>query len=115
MKQAVVAVLKTTPQKVLEDISTLMEMAGVREALRPNAPTVLKDNISWHHPFLSANTTPWQLEGAIRALRAAGFSDLIALHNSTVVTRPDKGLRLNRLAPIYLEYRIPEKHNFLPR
>ena len=114
MKRAVVAILKTTPERVFEDIRKLMEMAGVKEALKAEATTILKDNISWHFPFLSANTTPWQLEGTIRGLKAAGFSDLVAVHNNTVVTNPFKGGRLNKLEPIYRRYGIPEKYNFLP-
>ena len=114
MKKPVVAILKTTPGRVLEDIPRLMEMAGIKEALKANATTILKDNISWHFPFLSANTTPWQLEGTIRGLRAAGLSDLVAVHNNTVVTNPFKGARLNKLEPVYRRYEIPEKYNFLP-
>ncbi len=90
-----------------------MEMARVREALKAQATTILKDNISWHFPFLSANTTPWQLEGVIRGLKAVGFSDLVAVHNNTVVTDPFKGGRLNKLEPIYRQHGIPEKYNFL--
>ena len=108
-----VAILKTAPQTVLEDIPRLMEMAGVRKALAPEAATILKDNISWHLPMLSANTTPWQLEGAIRGLQAAGFSGLVAVHNNTVVTDPVKGVRLNRLEAVYRRYGIPETFNFL--
>ncbi len=115
LKKAVVALLKTTPEKVLEDIPKLIEMAGVKEALQARATTILKDNISWHLPFLSANTTPWQLEGAILGLKAGGFSDLIAVHNDTVVTDPFKGGRLNKLEPIYRRYGIPEKYNCLPQ
>ena len=115
MEKATVAILRTTPQKVFEDIPRLMEMAGVRQALKTQATTILKDNISWHFPFLSANTTPWQLEGVIRGLKAAGFSDLVAVHNNTVVTDPFKGGRLNKLEPIYQQHGIPEKYNFLPQ
>ena len=105
--------MRTTPLKVFEDIANLMEMAGLREALRAHNTTILKDNISWHFPFLSANTTPWQLEGAIRGLRAAGFSDLVAVHNNTVVTNPFKGIRLNKLGSVYRRFGIAEKYNFL--
>ena len=111
--KSLVAILKTTPPKVLEDIPRLLEMAGVREALKAAAPTILKDNISWHLPLLSANTTPWQLEGAIVGLRKAGFSDLIAVHNSTVVTNAFKGLRLNKLESVYRRYGIPQRYSFL--
>jgi len=109
----IVAILKTTPRKVLEDIPRLMEMAGVKEALKAKSATILKDNISWHFPFLSANTTPWQLEGTIQGLKASGFSDLVAVHNNTVVTDPFKGVRLNKLEPIYRRHKILEKYNFL--
>lgn len=111
--KARVAIRKTTPKNVLHDISGLLEMAGVKEALRTGVPTILKDNISWHLPLLSANTTPWQLEGAILGLKSAGFSDLVAVHNNTVVTNASKGLRLNKLESVYRRYDIPQRYNFL--
>ncbi|MDY6854729.1 MAG: DUF362 domain-containing protein [Thermodesulfobacteriota bacterium] len=115
MTKPVVAILKTTPEKVLEDIPRLMEMSGVKEGIDLQATTILKDNISWHYPFLSANTTPWQLEGTILGLKMAGFHDLVAVHNNTVVTDSFKGGRLNKLDPVYQHYAIPEKYNFLPQ
>jgi uncharacterized protein (DUF362 family) len=115
LKEATVAILRTTPEKVLEDIPRLMEMAGLKGALEEQATTILKDNISWHLPFLPANTTPWQLEGTILGLKEAGFKDLVAVHNNTVVTDPFKGARLNKLEPIYRRYGVPEKYNFLPK
>lgn len=115
MKRATVAVLKTTPERVLEDVPRLIEMAGLNSALEKQTTTILKDNISWHYPFLSANTTPWQLEGTILGLKASGFNDLVAVHNNTVVTDPFKGGQLNKLEPIYRRHSIPEKYNFLPK
>jgi len=109
-----VAVIKTRAATVVEDIARLCEVAGMAAALDPAAPTILKDNISWHMPFLSANTTPWQLEGTIKALHSSGFDDLVAVHNDTVVTDPIKGERLNKLAPIFERYAIPELYNFMP-
>jgi len=114
MKNSKVAVTKTTPERVLTDIPVLMEFAGLKDALDPASHTILKDNISWHYPFLSANTTPWQLEGCILGLEQAGFTDLVAVHNNTVVTDPVKGGLLNRLTPIYHRFEIPEKYNFRP-
>jgi uncharacterized protein (DUF362 family) len=115
LKRATVAVLKTTPERVLEDVPRLMEIAGLNSALEKQTTTILKDNISWHYPFLSANTTPWQLEGTILGLKSAGFNDLVAVHNNTVVTDPFKGGQLNKLEPIYRRHSIPEKYNFLPK
>lgn len=109
-----VAVVRTAPDRVHGDIARIMEQAGYRDALDPAATTILKDNISWHYPFLSANTTPWQLEGVIDALRGGGYEELVAVHNNTVVTDPYKGGRLNKLDAVYRAKGIPEKYNFLP-
>ncbi len=89
-----------------------MEAAGVADTLDITAPTILKDNISWHFPYLSANTTPWQLEGTIKALHSFGYKDLVAVHNNTVVTNPFKGEKLNKLDRIYEKYDVPELFNF---
>ena len=89
-----------------------MEKAGVRSALNPKSPTILKDNISWHFPFPAANTTPWQLEGTILGLRKAGFEDLVCVQNKTVVTDAFKGEDLNKYVPLFRKYAIPVKFNF---
>ena len=74
MSRAVVAALFTRPETVLEDYGRLLELAEARHHLEPGLTTILKDNISWHFPFPGANTTPWQLEGTILALRDGGLS-----------------------------------------
>lgn len=112
MHPSKIAVLKTTPRTVFDDIQRLCHLADLKKHLDPSRPVILKDNISWHFPFLSANTTPWQLEGIIRTLHDSGYQDLVAVHNNTVVTNPYKGGRLNKLTPIYQKYGIPELFNF---
>lgn len=111
---SIVSIIKTKPETIIKDIERLCELAGLERALSPSETTILKDNISWHMPFLSANTTPWQLEGAIISLRKAGYTRLVAVHNNTVVTDPYKGSRLNKLDLVYKRYNIPEKYNFIP-
>jgi len=111
---AKVAVVRTTPETVHDDTARLGELAGMSGALDKGATTILKDNISWHMPYLSANTTPWQLEGTIDALRAAGYDDLVTVHNNTVVTDPVKGGKLNKLTPVYEKHKIRELFNFKP-
>src|SRR5919108_2489500 len=109
---ATVAALRTRPDQVLDDYARLMQLAGVEHHLAPNTPTILKDNISWHFPFPAANTTPWQLEGTIRALRDANFSELVCVQNKTVVTDAFKGEDLNGYVPIFQRYQIPVLYNF---
>jgi uncharacterized protein (DUF362 family) len=113
--KSVVAVLKTSPETVLDDYERLAKLAGAKTALDGSKPTILKDNISWHLPFPGANTVPWQLEGAIRALRASGCTELVAVHNDTVVTDPYVGGRLLKLKPLYEKYEIPEHYNNDPK
>jgi len=112
--RAKVAVLRTTPETVLEDTQKAMELAGLKEALDPNATTILKDNISWHFPFPGANTTPWQLEGTVLGLRRNGYQDITCVQNKTVVTDAFKGEDLNGYKPIFKDYDIPVLFNFKP-
>jgi uncharacterized protein (DUF362 family) len=107
-----VAVVRTTPQTVLEDVQRAMDLAGVRGALRPDTTTILKDNISWHFPFPGANTTPWQMEGTILGLRKNALNDLVCVQNKTVVTDAFKGEDLNKYSPIFKKYDIPVLFNF---
>ena len=113
-KQPTVAAVRTRPETVLEDIVRLCDLAGMPAALDRNAKTILKDNISWHYPFPAANTTPWQLEGTIQALRGSGFKDLVCVQNKTVVTNAFKGEDLNHYVPIFRKYGIPVLYNFRP-
>ncbi len=109
-----VAVVRIRPDHVLEDIERLHALAGVESAMQPGTTTILKDNISWHFPFPGANTTPWQLEGTIRSLRARGYHDLVCVQNKTVVTDAFKGEDLNGYVPIFKKYDIPVRYNFKP-
>jgi hypothetical protein len=109
-----VAVLRVEPGRVLEQIARLCELAGLRQTLSAGSTTILKDNISWHFPFPAANTTPWQLEGTIRALHGAGYKDLVCVQNQTVVTDAFKGEDLNHYIPILQSYGVPVRYNFRP-
>jgi uncharacterized protein (DUF362 family) len=112
--RSTVALLRTQPTTVLDDYQRLFDLAGGSKALDPDATTILKDNISWHYPMPSANTTPWQLEGTILALRKNGFSDLVCVQNKTVVINVFKGEDLNGYVPVFKAYDIPVRYNFKP-
>jgi uncharacterized protein (DUF362 family) len=114
MAKSKVAVLFTKPTSVLEDHCRLLEMAGAKEALDPKAVTILKDNISWHLPMPSANTTPWQLEGTVIGLKKLGFADQVCVENETVVTNPRKGDELNLYRPVLEAHGVPIKYNCRP-
>ena len=113
MAKSKVAVLRTTPETVVEDYRRLVEMAEADKVLDPSSTTILKDNITWHLLFPGVNTTPWQLEGTILGLKDLGFTDIVDVHNHTVVTDPHKGEVNLRFKPVYEKYDIPIKYNFI--
>ena len=110
-----VAVLKTSAETVLNDYIELVKIADIENTLDKKCTTILKDNISWHLPMPSANTTPWQLEGTIQALKKFGFRQIVAVENKTVVTRPKHGEKLNKFDVVYSKYKIPVLYNFEER
>ena len=110
--KAIVAALRTTPERVLDDYDRLFDLADARAHLAAGATTILKDNISWHFPFPAANTTPWQLEGTVLALKQRGYDDQVCVQNKTVVTDAFKGEDLNGYVPIFNRYNVPVLYNF---
>src|ERR1041385_7973250 len=86
-----VAGVKTSPETVLADYARVMELAGFREALPKGPTTALKINISWQTWYPACSSAPWQIEGGARALRAAGYDDVIGAHNDTVVVNAKDG------------------------
>src|SRR5215470_1148744 len=98
MPRTKVAILRTRPATVLADYHRLMNLAGYQEVVDKTADTGLKVNISWHFFYPASSTTPWQLEGVIRAMKADGYKkDLLhACHNRTVVIDAHLGERENK-------------------
>jgi uncharacterized protein (DUF362 family) len=114
MSKPKVAILRTTAKTVLKDYERLMELADFEQELPKDKEVILKDNISWHFPMPSANTTPWQLEGVIKALKNANYKKLSCVQNKTVVIDTFKGEDLNKYKPIFKKYNIPVLFNFKP-
>jgi len=110
-----VAILRTTPETVVDDYRRAMKLADIDKHIDVSKVTILKDNISWHYPFPGANTTPWQMEGSILGLRDVGNNDIVCVQNETVVTRAKKGERLLKLDVVLNKYNIPVLYNFNPR
>ncbi len=75
MAKPIVAVIKTKPAGVLDDIEKVMQSAGMKDFLPKDGETILKDNISWHFPYLSANTTPWQARGGDPCAQGRGVRE----------------------------------------
>ena len=102
-----VAVFKTTPDTILEDIQQVMRLANFETALPKGIRTGLKINISWQTWYPACSSTPWQIEGVIRTLQAAGYDDLVGVHNDTVVVDTRVGEFNNKHRFVTDKYHIP--------
>ena len=102
-----VAVLKTSPETVLDDFNKLMKLADFKSILPKENKTGLKINISWQTWYPACSSTPWQLEGVIRTLREAGYSDIVGVHNDTVVVDTSDGERNNKHKFVTDKYNVP--------
>jgi len=111
-----VAVLTTRPETVLDDYRRLFALAGGPEALPKEHTTCLKINISWEKFFPACSTTPWQLDGVIRALLASGYAkkEICGVHNRTVVVSAEKGEIANKHKPVLEKHGIANVHLYRP-
>ena len=109
-----VSVVYTTPETVLEDVGRAMRLADYQAHLQADISTLLKVNISWQHYYPACSTSPWQLEGVIKALQADGYDDPIAAHNGTVVVDPFEGEVNNKHKVVQDRYGLESVYLDLP-
>ncbi len=100
-----VAVVKTSPNTVLDDIEKALELAHIEDFLSKDVATILKVNITWHFYYPACSTTPWQLDGVATSLKNRGHKNLIPAQNRTVVVNPKLGAENNHLTSVI------KKHN----
>jgi uncharacterized protein (DUF362 family) len=112
MPRSKVAIVRTSPATVLEDYHRVMNLAGYQEVVDKSADTGLKINISWHFFYPASSTTPWQLEGVIRAMKADGYKDELihACHNRTVVIDAHLGERENKQIDVIQAHGLRNVH-----
>jgi uncharacterized protein (DUF362 family) len=110
-----VAILRTRPETVLEDYGRLMALAGFEQALPKDRETLLKINISWQTWYPACSTAPWQLEGVIGALQAAGYENLIGAHNNTVVVNAYAGEQNNKHKYVVEKTGVRNVHLYEPQ
>ena len=104
-----VAVIKTRPERILEDYGRLMRLADYESFIDKSRETIIKLNLTWTKYFPACSTQPWQLEGVVRTLLQDGFLQkrLLPVENKTVVTNPRKGAKNNLWLPILERYGLP--------
>lgn len=101
-----VAVLKTTPQTVLQDYEKLMHLAEYEKFLSKKIETIIKLNLSWSLYYPACSTEPWQLDGVLQTMRKDNYKKIRAVENKTVVTNPVKGAHDNKWIPVLQKHRL---------
>jgi uncharacterized protein (DUF362 family) len=101
-RTARVAVVRTTPGRVIADYARVMDLAGWRDTISPTRDTIVKLNLSWTKYFPACSSQPWQVDGVLSKMLADGYARerLLPLENKTVVTNPRAGCRNNRWEPV---------------
>jgi uncharacterized protein (DUF362 family) len=102
-----VGVIRTEPISVLDDVGQVMKLAEFESVLPKDVATGLKINISWQTWYPACSSTPWQIEGVIQALQAAGYTDLLGIHNDTVVVDTRVGEFNNKHRFVTDKYQVP--------
>jgi len=112
MSKSTVAIVKTSPATVLADTHRLMNLAGYQDALPKDKETGLKINISWHFFYPGSSTTPWQLDGVIRAMKRDGYdpAKIHGCHNRTVVIDAHLGERENKQLNVIQNHGLQNVH-----
>jgi uncharacterized protein (DUF362 family) len=112
MGKSKVSILRTTPATVLGDYHSLLNLANYQEVVAKDVDTGLKVNISWHFFFPASSTTPWQLEGVIRAMKQDGYDPSLihACHNRTVVIDAHLGERENKQLNVVEAHHLRNVH-----
>jgi hypothetical protein len=112
MSKSTVAIVKTSPATVLADTHRLMNLANYQDALPKDKETGLKINISWHFFYPGSSTTPWQLDGVIRAMKKDGYdpAKIHGCHNRTVVIDAHFGERENKQLNVIKNHGLQNVH-----
>ncbi len=104
-----VVVLKTSPENVINDIKTAMELSEYQKAISKEIDTILKLNLSWTKYFPACSSSPWQVEGVVKKMLEDSFKKekIFPVENKTVVTNPRKGAKNNRWMSVLEKYGLP--------
>lgn len=107
-----VAVLKTSPERVLDDYRKLLHLAEYGTFIPRGVDVALKLNISWGIYYPACSSAPWQIEGVVKTMIEDGYDSerLYAAHNRTVVVSAKKGEVRNKHKKVIEKYGLRNIH-----
>ncbi len=104
-----VAVVKTSPETLKEDVKRVMEAANYKKYLPPEQEVAIKLNLSWSKFYPACSTTPYIFDYLLDTMiHDGGISNkkITAVENETVVTNIYQGIRKNRWLPVMKKHKI---------
>ncbi|TXT54632.1 MAG: hypothetical protein BAJATHORv1_60129 [Candidatus Thorarchaeota archaeon] len=107
-----VAVVKTSPKTIDEDIARLLDLAEYDKHVDKDVATSIKLNLSWSKFYPACSTNPYIFDGLLKKMIADGFApeSIQAVENETVVTNIWAGVKGNNWWPVMRKHKI----SFLP-
>jgi len=100
-----VAVVRTSPKTVLDDVARVMDLAEYRRHVSKDLVTTVKLNLSWSKFYPACSTNPYILDGVLTKLITDGYEarKIQAVENPMLT-----GIaRLPRIC----RYRTPRSHH----
>jgi uncharacterized protein (DUF362 family) len=91
--RAQVAVVRTSPARVLEDYQRVLEISGCAAVLAEADRVVAYGNLTWNLFFPAVSSPPWQLDGVAATLR--GRKGVRWVTGTGHTGRPRRGARAN--------------------
>jgi len=109
MVRSTVAVLKTSPNTVIEDYLRLFQLADYRNTINPRRDLAAHITLAWHPFFPSVSSPPWQIDGALGAALTEEFpaGRALAWYDDTAGASLSKGRVLNRHITALDRYGVP--------
>ena len=96
-----VAVVKTSPKTVYDDIARLMDFADYDKYVSKDVMTTIKLNLSWSKFYPACSTNPYIFDGLLRKLIADGFDN----HNIQIIKMNHVGSNPVVQLPLSYHYR----------
>ena len=107
-----VAVVRTTPKTIHDDIARVMDLADYDKHMSKEVDTTIKLNLSWSKLYPACSTNPYIFDGVLKKMIGDGFArqSIQAVENETVVTNIYAGVKNNNWYPVMRKHGI----RFLP-
>jgi uncharacterized protein (DUF362 family) len=96
---APVALLRTAPKSIEQDVHHVMELAEWRRYITPGADIALKPNLGWDKMVPGSVSAPWVVEAVILTIRDH-VGDIYLVESDQVVVKADDALALTGLLKV---------------